>query len=59
MGSESAAMVFAVCIKSVQGRGQIKHGDFAMASGERFASFNEPRHSLDQVFQIEGGLACA
>jgi DNA modification methylase len=39
MGNELAAMVFAdppynVCIKSVQGRGTIKHAEFAMASGE-------------------------
>ena len=39
MGSDIAGMVFAdppynVRIKSVQGRGQFKHGDFAMASGE-------------------------
>ena len=39
MGGERAAMVFAdppynVCIRSIQGRGKIKHGEFAMASGE-------------------------
>lgn len=39
MGGKRAAMVFAdppynVAIKSVQGRGKIKHGDFAMACGE-------------------------
>ena len=39
MGGNRAAMVFAdppynVAIKSVQGRGKIKHGDFAMACGE-------------------------
>lgn len=48
MMSDRAAMVFAdppynVSIKSVQGRGKIKHGDFAMASGEmskaQFTSF--------------------
>ena len=39
MGEHAAAMVFAdppynVCIKTVQGRGKVKHGEFAMASGE-------------------------
>ncbi|ODS03462.1 DNA methylase N-4 [Methyloceanibacter marginalis] len=39
MGGRRAAMVFAdppynVAIKSIQGRGKIKHGDFAMACGE-------------------------
>ena len=39
MGTDRAAMVFAdppynVAIKSVQGRGKIKHGDFVMAAGE-------------------------
>ena len=39
MGANRAAMVFAdppynVAIKSVQGRGKIKHGDFVMAAGE-------------------------
>ncbi len=39
MGQELAALVFAdppynVSIKSIQGRGKIKHGDFGMASGE-------------------------
>lgn len=39
MGGKRAAMVFAdppynVAIKSVQGRGKIKHGNFAMACGE-------------------------
>ena len=55
-------MVFAdppynVCIKSVQGRGKIKHGEFAMASGEmskaQFTTFltdtlsSAARHSAD------------
>jgi DNA modification methylase len=62
MGSDLAAMVFAdppynVCIRSVQGRGKIKHGDFAMASGEmskaQFTAFliealaHTARHSAD------------
>ena len=39
MGADRAAMVFAdppynVSIKSVQGRGKVKHGDFVMAAGE-------------------------
>ena len=39
MGGDRAGVVFAdppynVSVKSVQGRGKIKHGDFAMASGE-------------------------
>jgi DNA modification methylase len=62
MGSDLAAMVFAdppynVCIKSVQGRGKIKHREFAMASGEmskaEFKAFlldtlaHAARHSVD------------
>ena len=62
MGADRAAMVFAdppynVSIKSVQGRGKIKHGDFAMASGEmskaQFTAFlidtltQAARHSAD------------
>jgi hypothetical protein len=48
MTGERAAMVFAdppynVAVRSIQGRGKIKHGDFAMASGEmssaQFAGF--------------------
>jgi len=62
MGAERAAMVFAdppynVSIKSIQGRGKIKHGEFAMASGEmskaEFTTFlietltQVARHSAD------------
>ena len=62
MGSDRAAMVFAdppynVSVRSVQGRGNIKHDDFVMASGEmskaQFTSFLTntltlaARHSAD------------
>jgi DNA modification methylase len=62
MGSDRAAMVFAdppynVAIKSVQGRGKTKHGDFVMAAGEmskaQFTAFlaetleNAAEHATD------------
>lgn len=62
MGGERAAMVFAdppynVLVRSIQGRGKTKHGEFAMASGEmskaQFTAFlidtltQSVRHSAD------------
>ena len=60
MGTESAAMVitdppFNLPIKQVQGRGRIKHGNFAQASGEMSPAAvhpllaYRPRHSLQST----------
>lgn len=65
MGSERAAMVFAdppynVSVRSVQGRGKIKHGDFVMASGEmskaQFTSFLTDALTLAARHSVEGSI---
>jgi DNA modification methylase len=65
MGSDCAAMAFAdppynVSVRSVQGRGKIKHGDFAMASGEmsrtEFASFLIETLTLAAEHSAEGSI---
>ena len=65
LDSEQAAMVFAdppynVSISSVLGRGQIKHGEFAMASGEmsrtEFAAFLTETLSLAAAHSAEGSI---
>ena len=65
MGGDLAAMVFAdppynVCIKSVQGRGKIKHGDFAMASGEmskaQFTAFLAATLGLALRYSDDGSI---
>ena len=65
MGSDLAAMVFAdppynVVIRSVQGRGKIKHSEFAMASGEmlrtEFANFLTETLTLVAEHSAEGSI---
>ncbi len=65
MGSEGAALVFAdppynVAIRSIQGRGKIKHGEFAMASGEmsrtEFAAFLTETLRLAAAYSAEGSI---
>ncbi len=65
MASNRAAMVFAdppynVSVKSIQGRGRVKHGEFAMASGEmsrtQFASFLAETLTLTAAHSVEGSI---
>ena len=65
MGRDRAAMVFAdppynVRISSVQGRGRIKHREFASASGEmsseQFTKFLESNFSLTAQYSREGSI---
>jgi len=65
MGSDRAAMVFADppynrCVRSIQGRGKIKHGEFAMASGEmsrtEFAAFLTETLTLAAAHSAEGSI---
>lgn len=65
MGNDLAGMVFAdppynVRIKSVQGRGKIKHSDFAMASGEmskaQFTRFLTDTLGLAAGHSVDGAI---
>lgn len=65
VGGDLAAMVFAdppynVGIKSVQGRGKIKHGNFAMASGEmskaEFTAFLTDTLGLAASHSVDGAI---
>lgn len=65
MAGERAAMVFAdppynVSIKSIQGRGRIKHGEFPMASGEmvrtEFVTFLATTLSLAAEYSADGSI---
>lgn len=65
MDAERAAMVFAdppynVSIRSIQGRGRIKHGEFPMASGEmvrtEFSSFLATTLGLTAEYSADGSI---
>lgn len=65
MAGERAAMVFAdppynVSIKSIQGRGRIKHGEFPMASGEmvrtEFTTFLASTLGLAAEYSTDGSI---
>ena len=65
MDGERAAMVFAdppynVSIRSIQGRGRIKHGEFPMASGEmvrtEFSSFLATTLGLTAEYSADGSI---
>ena len=65
MGSDRAAMVFAdppynVAVRSIQGRGKIKHAEFAMASGEmsrtEFAAFLTETLRLAAAYSTDGSI---
>lgn len=65
MGDERAAMVCAdppynVSVRSIQGRGKIKHGDFVMASGEmsrtQFATFLTETLRLAAEHSADGSI---
>jgi DNA modification methylase len=66
MGGERATMVFTdppynVRIRNVQGRGKIKHREFAQASGEmtsaQFTAFLEGTLSLAAEYSVDGSIA--
>ena len=65
MAGDQAAMVFAdppynVSVRSIQGRGKIKHGEFAMASGEmskaQFTSFLADTTGLAARHSADGSI---
>jgi DNA modification methylase len=65
MGAERAAMVFAdppynVCIRSIQGRGKVKHGEFVMASGEmsraQFTTFLTDTLTQAATYSADGAI---